>query len=151
MILKCFKQMSMRRLLRTAMGGSSSRRPRPDDGDDREHTPSSTTPDAGTSQAAPDASTSQPVPDAGASQAPPDAGTSTRGVRMFMFQFFHYTCSISNFCLFLAGTDAGVRFTIPPGPLDSVLISDEPPQPRGSRRRATAGGIHDPPLQFEFL
>src|SRR5881628_2157332 len=58
---------------------------------------------------------------------------------------------MSNFCLFLAGTDAGVRFTIPPGPLDSVLIPDEPPRPRGSRRRATAGGTHDPPLQFEFL
>ena len=113
----------MRRLLRAAIGSSSRR---PDDGDDREHTPSSTSPDAGPSQAAPDASTSQPAPDAGASHAPPDAGTSTRGIRIFMYQFFHYTCSISNFHLFLAGTDQGVRLTIPPGPLYTVLISDEP-------------------------
>ena len=26
---------------------------------------------------------------------------------MFMFQFFHYTCSISDLCLFLGGTDQG--------------------------------------------
>src|SRR4051812_23593376 len=67
------------------------------------------------------------------------------------FSYFIILVIIFNFCLFLVGTDAGVCFTILPGPLDSVLIPDEPPRPRGSWRRASAGGTHDPPVQFEFL
>src|SRR4051812_3610562 len=155
MILICFKQMSMRRLLDRMRSSSGRSRSPPDPGTSQPSPDPSTSrpaPDPSTSRPSPDPSTSRPAPDPSTSQPAPDAGTSTRGIRIFMFKFFHYTCSISNFCLFLAGVDHGICFTIPPGPLeDTVLIPDEPAGHTRSRRRATADGTHDPPIEFEFL